>query len=146
MTTPYDDQRVKNEHRLVRRINPRWHLKPDKARGGGYLQPNSVAFKASDGPNEGMSVYWFECLQKNGHDPMTYGETSEYTGAMVLTVGDVRALGLAVGHTPVDGNECHVDIWNITGKNQAEQFHRGKHTEALIGKAVWLAKPEGYKV
>ena len=107
--------------------------------------PTSIAFRASSGPNEGMSVYWMECLIENNHDPNSYGGTSAYTGAMVLAVRDVRALGLAVGHTPHDGNECHVDIWNITGKGRAEQF-RPEQIEALIEKADWLVKPHGCKV
>ena len=146
MTTPFDDHNVKDEHRLVRRINPKYHLKADKKRGGGYLKPNSTAFKASSGPNEGMSVYWMECLLEKGHDPKTFGETTALTGAMVLKVGDVRELGLAVGHTPEEENECHVDVWNIIRAGRAEQFDRGEQIEALIDKAVWLVKPKGYKV
>ena len=104
-----------------------------------------MAFKASSYSNGGMSVDWLECLLKQEIDPKKFVSGPKFPCSMIFTAGDARAVGLSVGHSPIKGNECHVDIWNIVG-NRAVKFTSAQ-SAALVSSANWyVVPPKGFKV
>jgi hypothetical protein len=118
---PYDEDLIKTEDTIIRRINPEQHVIWDENR-----QKRRIASKAynksSFGLKDGMSVDVEGLIVGAGENPQTYVTTPVFTGSVALTAGEARALDLWVGYEPikdvpnVQDNPHHGEVWAKTEK------------------------------
>jgi hypothetical protein len=141
--TPHDDQfAVPDDSRLVRYINPDEHLTalPDK----NCYRLNSGAFSPSSRSvdiYQGISVDLLDGMEKEGvtiSQQMSKG--TNLAGAVTVTAGDARRLGLMVGPDPRPGRPFHTAIWGRSGP--ATQSQRRQ----LSRQAQWLIYPPSHPI
>ena len=138
---PYDEEAIKPEDTVIRRINPEWHVIWD-----GNRQRHRIASKAynksSFGLKEGMSVDIESLIVDAGEDPHTYVTTPVFTGSVALPAGKVRALDLLVGYEPikdvpnVQDNPHHGEVW---AKTERKSFSEAQKS-GLAKAARWYVE------
>lgn len=122
---PHDHQQISNDDGVIRRISEQWVV-PDK---DGNRRVSSMAFRASSGPNGGMSVDLEALIIANGVDPKGYVTSPRWTGSVIFTAGSLRAEGFWVGYDPLDeelpdqpANPYHGEVWGSFPKSKQRRL------------------------
>jgi hypothetical protein len=130
---PHDHAGIGDDDILIRRISE--HLVV--LDGNGLRRISSIAFRASSGSAQGMSIDIEKLIVEGGEDPRRYVTSPVWVGSVALRTGDVRSHSLSVGYDPVDGNACHGQVWGA--------FTRSVQ-KALQGAAQWYVPIEGVSI
>ena len=110
---PHDHAGVLPEDGVIRRISLQ-HVVPDQMRGCHRI--SSIAFKASSGNGNGMSVD-LQCeIEKAGLDPRVYVTTPRWIGSVRILARELRVLSLMVGYHPLESNPYHGEVWGAFTK------------------------------
>ncbi len=75
-----------------------------------------MAFKASSGPNAGMSIDLKQQIEEAGLDARIYVTTPRWIGSIRCTAGALRAEGFDVGFDPRGDNPYHGQVWGRFSK------------------------------
>ncbi len=133
---PHDHQQIGSEDGVIRRISAQWVV-PDK---DGNPRLSSMAFKASSGPNGGMSVDLEALIIASGIDPKGFVTSPRWTGSVIFTAGSLRAEGFMVGYDPLEeeppdqpANTFHGEVWG--------SFSKGKQRRLAEIAAWYVALP-----
>jgi hypothetical protein len=81
-----------------------------------------MAFSASSGHHNGMSVDLEEEIRRAGLDPRAYVTQPKWIGSVRFQAGALRSLQLKVGFSPVDHNPYHGEVWHIRTRSQKRQI------------------------
>jgi hypothetical protein len=127
---PYDDDSISGDVFLVRYVHRQW-LVPDGA-GGRRLSKGAFAPSSEQrDPYKGMSTEILDLILNDGSSP-TERKPRDHEAAVILKVEQLRALGLIVGHDPIeDLNPYHAAVWGVK---------RG-HQKRLLEICEWIDKP-----
>jgi hypothetical protein len=132
---PHDHEEILDAHGVIRRISSE-HLVDDmKCPTGRRL--STMLFRASSGPNGGMSVDLQNEIEKAGLEPKTYVTTPQFFGALRLTAGQFRSEGFQVGADPIPTNPYHGEVWG--------SFTRGEQ-KRLLNLSEWFVAIEGVSI
>lgn len=137
---PYDEDLIRAEDTIIRRINPDQHVIWDENRQKRRIA--SKAYNKSSGLKDGMSVDIEGLIVSAGADPQTYVTTPIFTGSVALPAGEIRALDLWVGYEPikdvpnVQDNPHHGEVW---AKTEKKSFTEGQKS-GLAKVARWYVE------
>ncbi len=113
---PHDHEDISSEDGVIRRISEQLVIHDPKVGG---LRISSAAFRASSGPNGGMSVDLEKLILEAGLDPRAYVNNPRWIGSVRFLAGSLRAEGFRVGYDPLPDNRFHGEVWgNFTGSKQ----------------------------
>lgn len=118
---PYDEPEIVDADTLIRRVNPKEHIVPDKNRGGDRI--SSKLFSASPG----MSVDILKLIEQEGIDAREFVTTPVFTGAVAFCAGIARSVGLRVGYEPIinqpplPNNPYHGEVWCEVGSTRLKK-------------------------
>jgi len=134
---PHDHDEIGNDDGVIRRISELW-ITADK---NGNRRISSMAYKASSGPNGGMSVDLVALITAGGLDPRVYVTTPRWVGSVIFTAGNLREAGFRVGYDPLEeqppdqpANPYHGEVWGAFSKGQQKR---------LAEMARWFVALEG---
>jgi hypothetical protein len=111
---PYDEPAISGDDRIIRRINPKFHVVQDKNFNDTRI--STQAFKPSN-DGGGLSVDIEKLIVADGKNPKEWVITGPFTGAVSFRASDARSLGLKVGFDPIKGhatlpdNPYHGAVW-----------------------------------
>ena len=105
---PHDHSGIMADDGVIRRISEQ-QLVIDQRTGGRRI--SSLAFKASTGPNAGMSVDLEQSIVEAGLDPRTYVTTPRWFGSIRFRAEDLRIEMFQVGFDPIPDNPHHGQVW-----------------------------------
>lgn len=131
---PYDEDQIKAEDTIIRRINPDHHVVWDENRGRNRV--SSKAFTPSSGENDGMSVDVEALIIADGHDPKEYVTTPVFIGSVAFSAGVARALDLRVGYDPIPKNPYHGEVW---GNPRPNRFSNSQK-KGLMAASAWYVE------
>ena len=137
---PHDAPDIAAVDFVIRRINEKRHLVWDHDRQCRRI--SSMAFQASSGYGEGMSVDIEALIVAAGEEPQSFVVDADFAGAVAILVGNVRQLNLLVGYDPLDANPYHGQVWRSP---QAGQFTR-RQRKGLAKAAAWYVEIEGVAI
>ncbi len=83
---------------------------------------SSMAFKASTGPNGGMSVDLEKEIEKAGLDARAYVTTPRWVGSVRFEAGALRCEGFMVGFDPLPENPYHGEVWGAFSKSEQKRL------------------------
>lgn len=120
---PHDHPDILPEHGIIRRISEHFLVEDTKTVG---RRISSMAFKASTGPNGGLSVDLQHEIEQAGLDAKTYVTTPRWIGSVRFQAAQLRVEELMVGPNPiaagpgVEANPYHGEVWGnlTTGKQR----------------------------
>lgn len=115
---PHDHPEILDQHGVIRRISEEHIVDDEKCSTGRRI--STMLFRASSGPNGGMSVDLQSEIEKDGHDATEYVTTPRFFGSVRLQAGQYRGLGFRVGADPIPTNEYHGEVWGTFTKGSAE--------------------------
>jgi len=128
---PHDHPEILAEHTVIRRISEKQIVLDGK----GQRRISSLAFNPSTGPNGGMSVDLEAFIIAQRRDPHAFVTTPVWMGSVCFTAGALRAERLQVGYDPLPDNDCHGEVWGLTGKRAQRR--------RLQSMAAWYVQIEG---
>lgn len=137
--TPHDHDEILDNHEIIRCISE-LQLVTDSS---GKKISSSMAFKASEGKNGGMSVHLKQLIEAAGLDPKTHVTTPRWIGSLLFKVSDLRNIGFTVGYDPTElpePNPYHGEVWGAFSKG--ENGTRRK----LQDLAVWFVEIENVSI
>lgn len=131
MEEPFDDPTIDDDDLLIRYILPdQYHAGSDR--------PESAAFSPSS-TDGGISVDLCSVLDSLSLNRLhNFGSRRAGTGACLVRVRAVRALGLAVFRDPIDANPAHAQIINLHENGRITKGVRRK----LAVSSCWLMRPD----
>ncbi|MCC6598055.1 MAG: hypothetical protein IT559_04640 [Alphaproteobacteria bacterium] len=136
-TQPHDHDEILNDDFVIRRISEQ-QIATDSATG--QRKVSSLAFKASSGENESMSVDIEKLIVAAGLKPEEYVTTPRWVGSIRIQVAPIRTTNCSVGFDPLPENSPHPE----------NPYHGGvwgnfnKATQRAIRQASnWLVEIEG---
>lgn len=133
---PYDEDQIKADDIIIRRINPVQHVVWDDNRG--RYRVSSKAFTPSSGQNHGMSVDVEALIVADGHDPKEYVTTPIFTGSVAFSAVAARALDLILGFDPIPENPYHGEVW---GNCRPNRFSK-RQKDGLKAASAWYVELE----
>ena len=95
---PHDHAEILPVDGVIRRISHQ-QVVPDQMRGCQRI--SSIAFKASTGDSNGMSIDLQREIEEAGLDPRAYVTTPRWIGSVRFVARELRGLGLQVGYHPL---------------------------------------------
>lgn len=125
---PYDEEKIKAEDKLIRRIRPIHHIIWDENKQKHRIA--SKAYNKSSGLKDGMSVDIEGLIVCAGQDPKTYVTTPVFTASVSLPAGKARSLDLFVGYDPikdvpnVEDNPHHGEAWAKTERKSFSEAQK----------------------
>jgi hypothetical protein len=119
---PHDHPEILNEHGVIRRVSEEHIVDDEKCPTGRRI--STMLFRASSGPNGGMSVDLQNEIEKDGHNATLYVTTPRFFGSVRLQACEYRGLGFLVGADPNPTNEYHGEVWGT--------FTKGKQNQLLV--------------
>lgn len=135
---PYDEDRIDGEDNIIRRVNPTQHVIWDENRQSHRI--SSKLYSKSSGLKEGMSVDIEALILADGLPPLEYVTTPVYTGSVVFTASNIRALDLFVGYDPIkDTNPYHGEVWT---KAPAKRFSKSQKDGLAKFSSWYVALPD----
>jgi hypothetical protein len=84
----------------------------------GCQRISSIAFKASTGDSNGMSIDLQRQIEEAGLNSRTYVTTPRWIGSVRFVASELRGLGLQVGYHPLESNPYHGEVWGAFNKTQ----------------------------
>lgn len=127
---PHDHDEIPNHYHVIRRTTPN-----DLCQNTDTGQRRLASGAFCESTEGGMSVDIEELMVADGLDPLAHITDSSF-GAVRITVGELRALGMKVGWDPIEGNRHHGEVWGISNS-------RRRRKVAAIATTVRKAKGEG---
>jgi hypothetical protein len=127
---PHDDADIPNEAYLVRYVHST-QLVADRS---GLRRLSTGAFSRSSKSYDfyqSMSADLLDLILKDGLSPMARMRPG-HEAVVRLKIGDLRSVGLKVGHDPKPDNPYHVGVWGVGSQ----------HRKKLHAFAEWLEKPD----
>jgi hypothetical protein len=138
IVTPHDDpETIPDDGLLVRFI----HLTHFLQNKDGVDQLSSAAFSETNKQNDkyqSMSVDILSRFEEYQIDPKSRLRPNQ-AGAVLLSAGRLRKLGLIVGPDPLEENPCHAGVWGIADKPKSI---RRKIKKCCC---TWLIQPRNAK-
>jgi len=131
---PYNEDKIKDEDRIIRRINPEYHVVDD--RNYNCKRVSTKAFSPSSSKNGGMSVDILDLIEKANINPQEFVTTPVFTGSVIFTAGEARGVQLIVGYHPIKDNPYHGEVW---GSNEPNKFSKSQK-KALLAKSKWFVE------
>ena len=120
---PHDHREIMPGDGIIRRVSEHHVVTDVKVPGGKKIA--SIAFKASEGQNAGMSVDLQKLIEEAGLDAKKYVTTPRWIGSVRFTAEQLRAESFQVGFDPLekkstqDANPYHGEVWgNFSKGNQ----------------------------
>lgn len=110
---PHDHHGITLCDGVIRRISEQ-QLVSDQSTGRKRI--SSIAFKASSGPNGGMSVDLQRLIEEAGLDPRIFVTTPRWMGSVRFNVGSLRKEDFLVGYDPLPDNPYHGEVWDDFSK------------------------------
>lgn len=126
--TPHDHDGIRPQDGIIRRVPEHWVVEDAKTPGRSRL--SSMAFKASSGPNGGMSVDLQQQIEEAGLDAKQYVTTPRWVGSVRFTAGALRDEGYMVGFDPVlnnpdyPDNPYHGQVWGSFSKGKQRRLKK----------------------
>lgn len=122
---PHDHAEISNTNEVIRRIS---NLQITKD-SNGRLRISSIAYKASSGKNEGMSVDLKQLIEEDGIDARVHVTTPRWMGSVLFRVSDLRNMAFQVGYDPIeppkpDPNPYHGQVWGRFSNSQTRRLQR----------------------
>lgn len=114
---PHDHAEILPVDGVIRRISHQ-QVVPDQMRGCQRI--SSIAFKASTGDSNGMSIDLQREIEEAGLDPLAYVTTPRWIGSVRFVARELRGLGLQVGYHPLESNPYHGEVWGAFNKVQQD--------------------------
>jgi hypothetical protein len=106
---PHDHPEISNDDGVIRRVAPNQWVYDPKVLG---RRVSTAVFRASTGPNSGMSVDLQKLIEEAGLNAKEFVATPRWNGAVRFTASELRGEGLLVGYDPIQGeNEYHGEVW-----------------------------------
>ncbi|MEZ5537661.1 MAG: hypothetical protein R3F02_18835 [Thiolinea sp.] len=133
---PYDEDRIKPEDLIIRRVNPNYHIVWDENRQCNRI--SSKLISPSSTGSKGMSVDIEALIVAADIDPKHFVTTPVYTGSVAFPARVVRDLGLMVGYEPIPGNPYHGEVWS----SPCGKFSR-RQKKGLCSSSKWYVKLAG---
>lgn len=136
-TKPHDHDEILNGDFVIRRISLQ-QIVTDS--GTGQRKISSLAFKASSGENESMSVDIEKLIVAAGLEPKKYVTTPKWVGSVKIQVASIRATSCRVGFDPLPKNPPHPEnpyhggVWGNFNKATQRAIRRASN---------WLVEIEG---
>ena len=131
---PHDDPNIIDEHKVIRRINPIYHVVDDHNRN--VRRISTKAYNKSSGPTEGMSVDLEHSIQSADLNPLLYVVDPTFVGAVYFAAGFLRSQGLWVGSDPIPDNQHHGQAWLPLEKKSFSN----QQTRSLADNAEWYVQ------
>lgn len=128
VVNPYDEERIRADDTILRRINPAQHIIWDENRQRNRIA--SKAFNKSSGLMAGMSVDVEGLIVEAGQEPRIFVTTPIFTGSVSFSAGAVRSLELWVGYEPVadipgvPDNPYHGEVWARAAKKSFSESQK----------------------
>lgn len=116
---PHDHVGIQANDGIIRRVSDQQVVTDEKS-GGRRL--SSMAFKASTGPNAGMSVDLQMQIEEAGLDARTYVTTPRWVGSLRFEAGALRSEGFMVGFDPLPENPHHGEVWGTFSKSKQRRL------------------------
>lgn len=131
---PYDDEDIKDEDIIIRRVDPDYHLAHNHATG--KKRVSTKLFSPSSGKNGGMSVDLLGLMLEAGEDPTAYVTTPKYQGSVQLSASELRKVELRIGKDPLPENPYHGEVWPPSTRSR---FTKGQQ-RSLLNSATWFVE------
>ena len=138
----YNEDRIKDEDFIIRRVNPEQHVVLDE--NTGRRRTSSKLFSLSSTPNYGMSVDIPKLMEEANVDAKEFVTTPVYTGSVRFRAKAARAVGLRIGYDPikdvpgVEDNPYHGEVWAASSQS-LNKFSRSQK-KALVGASEWFVE------
>jgi len=117
---PHDHGGIQPGDGIIRRVPELWIVGDEKAIGGRRL--SSMAFRASSGPNDGMSVDLQQQLEEAGLDARVFVTTPRWIGSIRFVAAALRNEGFQVGFDPTEENPYHGQVWGNFSKGKQRRL------------------------
>lgn len=117
--SPHNHKEILPDDGIIRRISDEQIVFDEKV---GTRRISSKAYKASSGPNGGMSVDLQRQIEEAGHDARDYVTTPRWTGSIRFVAGAVRQEGFLIGSDPKHDNPFHGEVWGNFTKSQRKRL------------------------
>jgi hypothetical protein len=101
---------------IIRRVSHQQTTPDEKVVGGWRI--SSMVFKASSGPNGGMSIDLQTQIEEAGLDAREYVTNPKWVGSIRFQAGELRGEGFQVGYDPLPDNPYHGEVWGNFSKSQ----------------------------
>jgi hypothetical protein len=146
-TEPYDDNEIKGDDVIIRRVNPQHHVVHDEITG--RSRTSSKLFSPSSQPNGGMSVDILKLMDHDDVDPREFVTTPVFTGSVCFKASAARSVDLMIGRDPikdvpgVDDNPYHGEVWASGAR--PNKFN-GAQKRALAEASEWFVELPGVDI
>lgn len=137
---PYDEEEIKADDLIIRRINRDQQVVWDDNRGS--FRISTKAFTPSSTLNGGMSVDIEAKIVFDGIDPKEYVTTPVFTGSVAFPASAARELNLLVGYDPLTTNAYHGEVW---GSKRPNRFNKSQKN-GLLQASAWYVELEGVQI
>jgi hypothetical protein len=104
----------------------------------GLRRISSLAFKASDEPNGGMSIDIKKSIEEAALDPRAFVTTPRWIGSVIFRTSVARQRGLLVGSDPIPGNDHHGEVWGTFTRGVSKGLQRARRP-GLFKFPKWLS-------
>ena len=114
---PHDHAEILPVDGVIRRISHQ-QVVDDQLRGCRRI--SSIAFKASTGNSNGMSIDLQREIEEAGLNPRVFVTTLRWIGSVRFVAGELRGLSFQVGYDPLESNPYHGEVWGAFNKVQQD--------------------------
>lgn len=114
----HDHDEITNDQTVIRGITQH-HIRDGRI--------TSIAYQASSGSGEGMSVELKELIERDNKSPVEHIKSnSSFVGAVSFTVGSLREINYKVGYDPIlegpNPNPYHCQVWGEFPKSNKRKL------------------------
>lgn len=138
---PHNDDDIRDEDVIIRRVNPDQHVIYDEI--SQVYRTSSKLFTPSSSQDGGMSVDLLRPIESDGRDAREFVTTPVFTGSVKFLASAARDSGLRLGKDPLPDNPYHGEVWGPEGR--PSKFSKGEK-RALERGSTWYVELPGVKI
>lgn len=115
---PHDHDEIGSTHGVIRRVSEQFVV----TEADGIKRLSSMAFQASSGEGEGMSVDLQGAIEDAGEDPIAHVTSPIWIGSVRFSAQQLREEELQVGFDPIPDNPFHGQVWGNFNKSKRKRL------------------------
>ncbi len=125
---PYDCREIADSHGIIRKISDYFITRDPQTNKP--IRISSMAFKPSNGINEGMSVDLEQLMIEAQIEPIKFVTTPRWIGSVKFKAQFLRSLNFIIGYDPIEAeglipaNPFHGEVWGRFTRSQIKQLQQ----------------------